>query len=251
MKRSVIRIVGAGPTGALLAILLAAPRTSRDRAVRNAAPIRSRRARSRADPSIWRWPIAAFTRSKSAGVFDDLEPALLPMRGRLIHYENRRHGVSALRAAAQRSDLFGVAAPAQPGADRSRRPGCRACSCISSIDSRRRISPRDTAQIRDLQHDRLISVPMQPLLATDGAGSAMRREMSAQNLIQASETDLEHGYKELSIPAGSRRQLSHGERCAAYLAARQLHADRAAKRGRQLHGDAVPARSADRSVSSR
>jgi kynurenine 3-monooxygenase len=43
---------------------------------------------------------------------------------------------------------------------------------------------------------------MQPLLATDGAGSSMRRQMSAQGLIQASETDLEHGYKELSIPAG-------------------------------------------------
>jgi kynurenine 3-monooxygenase len=43
---------------------------------------------------------------------------------------------------------------------------------------------------------------MQPLLATDGAGSAMRREMSAQKLIRASEIDLEHGYKELSIPAG-------------------------------------------------
>jgi kynurenine 3-monooxygenase len=30
----------------------------------------------------------------------------------------------------------------------------------------------------------------------------MRRELSAQRLIHASETDLEHGYKELSIPAG-------------------------------------------------
>ncbi len=43
---------------------------------------------------------------------------------------------------------------------------------------------------------------MQPLLAADGAGSAMRREMSARQLIEAREIDLEHGYKELSIPAG-------------------------------------------------
>ena len=41
---------------------------------------------------------------------------------------------------------------------------------------------------------------MQPLLASDGAGSAMRRCMSAAHLIDARETDLEHGYKELSIP---------------------------------------------------
>jgi kynurenine 3-monooxygenase len=58
-----------------------------------------------------------------------------------------------------------------------------------------------TALIRDLRHDRLITVPMQPLLATDGAGSWMRRRMNSVHLIDAHETDLEHGYKELSIPA--------------------------------------------------
>jgi kynurenine 3-monooxygenase len=57
-----------------------------------------------------------------------------------------------------------------------------------------------TALIRDLRHDRLISVPMQPLVAADGAGSTMRRCMTARHLVSAHETDLEHGYKELSIP---------------------------------------------------
>jgi kynurenine 3-monooxygenase len=57
------------------------------------------------------------------------------------------------------------------------------------------------ALIRDLRHDRLISVPMQPLLATDGAGSWMRRRLNSLHLIDAHESDLEHGYKELSIPA--------------------------------------------------
>ena len=58
------------------------------------------------------------------------------------------------------------------------------------------------ALLRDLRSDRLIRVPMQPMLASDGAGSSMRRSMSAQRLIESQETDLEHGYKELSIPAG-------------------------------------------------
>jgi kynurenine 3-monooxygenase len=44
---------------------------------------------------------------------------------------------------------------------------------------------------------------MNPLLAADGAGSQMRRELSAHGLIRAVERDLEHGYKELTIPAGS------------------------------------------------
>jgi len=63
----------------------------------------------------------------------------------------------------------------------------------------------ETAQIRDLQHDRIITVPMQPLLATDGAGSLMRRELSAHRLIQAGETDLEHGYKNYRFPGPAGR----------------------------------------------
>src|SRR6202043_2411993 len=52
------------------------------------------------------------------------------------------------------------------------------------------------------RHDQTLTVPMQPMLATDGAGSLMRREMRAHKLIQANELDLEHGYKDLSTPAG-------------------------------------------------
>jgi kynurenine 3-monooxygenase len=43
---------------------------------------------------------------------------------------------------------------------------------------------------------------MQPLLAADGAGSVLRRRLQERRLIDATETDLEHGYKELSVPAG-------------------------------------------------
>ena len=59
----------------------------------------------------------------------------------------------------------------------------------------------EEALIRDLRRDRLIGVAMQPMLATDGAGSSMRRQMAALHLIDAHETDLNHGYKELAIPA--------------------------------------------------
>jgi len=40
------------------------------------------------------------------------------------------------------------------------------------------------------------------LLAADGAGSVTRRRMAALGIIEAREDDLEHGYKELTIPAG-------------------------------------------------
>jgi kynurenine 3-monooxygenase len=133
-------------------------------------------------------------------VFRDLEQALLPMRGRLIH---DAEGGTSLQPYGQRPNeliysisrhrlnqtLLEVAA---------RQPGV-------TVHFEHRFESAEfdegTALIRDLRRDRLISVPMEPLLATDGAGSWMRRSMNSAHLIDAHETDLEHGYKELSIPA--------------------------------------------------
>jgi kynurenine 3-monooxygenase len=195
----VIRIVGAGPTGALLAILLA----------RRGLEIELYE--SRPDP---RGVPAGSGRSinlaladrgihalKSAGVFDGLASALLPMRGRLIHYEN---GDTAFQPYGQRPNevIYSVSRHRLNQAlieVAAGRPGVQ-------LHFQHRLEAADftaqTAQIRDLESDRLLAVPMQPLLATDGAGSAVRRAMSAQKFIQAGEIDLEHGYKELSIPAG-------------------------------------------------
>jgi kynurenine 3-monooxygenase len=195
----VIRIVGAGPTGALLAILLA----------RRGLQIELYE--SRPDPrgvavgSGRSINLALADRGihalKAAGVFDGLASALLPMRGRLIHYEN---GDTAFQPYGQRPNevIYSVSRHRLNQAlieVAAGRPGVQ-------LHFQHRLEAADftaqTAQIRDLQSGRVRAVPMQPLLATDGAGSAVRREMSAQTFIRASEIDLEHGYKELSIPAG-------------------------------------------------
>ena len=196
-----IRIVGAGPTGALLAILLA----TRGEQIELYE--------SRPDP---RYLAAGSGRSinlaladrgihalKAAGAFDGVASALLPMRGRLIHYEN---GETAFQPYGQRPNevIYSVSRHRLNQAlieVAAARPGVR-------LHFQYRLETADfstnTAQIRDQENDRVLTVPMQPLLATDGAGSAVRREMSGQKLIQAAEIDLEHGYKELSIPAGER-----------------------------------------------
>jgi len=197
MTHGRVRIVGAGPTGALLAILLQR---------RGFSP---ELYESRADPRVGS---AVSGRSinlaladrgihalKMAGVFPDLEAALLPMRGRLIHDPGGR---TSLQPYGQRPNeliysisrhklnqaLLDVAA---------RQPGV-------SIHFEHRLEGADfdgrVAHIRDLNRDRVIGVPMEPLLATDGAASSMRRRMSTLGLIEAREIDLEHGYKELSIP---------------------------------------------------
>jgi len=194
-----ISIVGAGPTGSLLAILLQHSGFEIALYETRADP---RDARAESGRSI---NLALADRGihalKVAGVFDDIAPALLPMRGRLIHYQNRD---TAFQPYGQRPNevIYSVSRHRLNQAlieVAAKLPGIH-------LHFQHRFESADfsseTAQIRDLQHDRIITVPMQPLLATDGAGSLMRRELNAHRLIQASETDLEHGYKELSIPPG-------------------------------------------------
>jgi kynurenine 3-monooxygenase len=194
-----IRIVGAGPTGSLLAILLKRRGFEVALYETRADP---RDARAESGRSI---NLALADRGihalKVAGVFEDLAPALLPMRGRLIHLQNSD---TAFQPYGQRPNevIYSVSR------HRLNQALIEVAAKLPGIDLyfQHRLESADftaeTAQIRDLQQDRVLTVPMQPLLATDGAGSLMRRELSAHQLIQAVETDLEHGYKELSVPAG-------------------------------------------------
>ena len=199
-EATVIRIVGAGPTGALLAILLEKRGFADLELYESRADLRGADAESGRSINL-ALADRGINALKVAGVFEELGPAFLPMRGRLIHDEQ---GQTAFQPYGQRSAevIYSVSrhrlnqalltvAGSQPGIH---------------LHFEQRFESADfsagTAGIRDLRQDRLNAVPMQPLLATDGAGSAVRRHMNAQGIIQSSETDLEHGYKELSIPAG-------------------------------------------------
>jgi kynurenine 3-monooxygenase len=195
-----IRIVGAGPSGALLAILLKR-RGREDIELYESRPdLRATRADSGRSINL-----ALADRGihalKTAGVFDALGSALLPMRGRLIHHQN---GATAFQPYGQRPNevIYSVSR------HRLNQTLLTVAADLPGIHLHfeHRLESADfaagTAQIRDLRQDRLATVPMQPLLATDGAGSTLRRQMAAQHRVAARETDLEHGYKELSLPAG-------------------------------------------------
>jgi kynurenine 3-monooxygenase len=196
--RPAVRIIGAGPTGALLAILL----QRRGHAVE----LYETRPDPRGHPSDSGRSINLALADRGihalqmAGVFQDLKDALLPMRGRLIHHLD---GGTSLQPYGQRPNEL-IYSISRHRLNQSllemaaRRPGVTV-----HFEHRFETAEFDEgiALIRDLRHDRQISVRMQPLLATDGAGSWMRRRMSSLHMIDAHETDLEHGYKELSIPA--------------------------------------------------
>ncbi len=194
-----VTIVGAGPTGALLAILLRRRglrvRIFDSRPDPRGAPGESGRSINLA---LADRGIAALRR---VGVFAALESSLVPMSGRLLH---DLQGRTSLQPYGARSDevIYSI----------SRHRLNQALLDIAvrehavEVSFQHRLETTDfatgTGQFRNLQTDRILSVAMTPLLACDGAGSITRRQLHRAGLIEAVEAPLEHGYKELSIPAG-------------------------------------------------
>jgi kynurenine 3-monooxygenase len=203
-----VRIIGAGPTGALLAILLQRRHYTVELYESRPDP------RTGAAESGRSINLALADRGihalQMAGVFPDIERLLLPMRGRLIHHLD---GGTWLQPYGRRPNELIYSISRQELNQALLEVAARQPGVTVHFEHRFEGAEFDegTALIRDLRQDRLLSIPMQPLLAADGAGSWVRRRMSSLHLIDADETDLEHGYKELSIPADAagRHRMAH------------------------------------------
>jgi kynurenine 3-monooxygenase len=193
-----VGIVGAGPTGALLALLL----KRRGMAVTLCE--------SRPDP---RTDAADSGRSinlaladrgthalERAGLLDAIRRLVVPMRGRFVHQADGSSGLqpygrlpNEVIYSISRRELNNVLLEA-------------AIDAGVDVRFQHRLEGADlaagTARVRDLQRGLSLEVAMRPLLGADGAGSLVRRRLAAQNLIEAEDVPLEHAYKELSIAAG-------------------------------------------------
>jgi kynurenine 3-monooxygenase len=193
-----VNIVGAGPTGTLLAILLR--RRGFDITLYE----------SRKDPrggpgeSGRSINLALADRGihalQMAGVYDDIAASLVAMRGRLIHHTD---GTQSLQLYGQR--------PSEVIYSISRHRLTQALLEVAvgrhgvQVHFEHRMQDADfqegTARIQDIRQRRSLRVPMNPLIATDGGGSVARRRMAELGLIHCVEAELGHGYKELTIPA--------------------------------------------------
>jgi kynurenine 3-monooxygenase len=195
-----VNIVGAGPTGALLAILL--QRRGLEVTLYETRPD-PRGVPGESGRSI---NLALADRGihalKVAGVYGDIAGDLVAMRGRLIHQED---GTQSLHLYGQRPSevIYSISRhrlnQALLDVAISRKAGVKFEHRMEGADF-----AKGMALIRDARRGEILGVPMRPLIAADGAGSVTRRRMAALSLIETDETDLEHGYKELSIPAGPR-----------------------------------------------
>ena len=200
-----LSIVGAGPSGALLAILLQrhgiAITLYESRPDPRGTAVESGRSinLALADRGIHAL--------KLAGVYDAIAGLLVPMRGRLIH---QRDGSESLQLYGRRPSevIYSISR------HRLNQALLEVAALQPAIDMKfeHRMDGVDfdagAAQIHDIRGGGVLNVPMQPLLAADGAGSVMRKRMAACGLIACDEHGLDHGYKELSIPAGA--AAAHG-----------------------------------------
>jgi kynurenine 3-monooxygenase len=197
MNRNNVTILGAGLCGALLAIILA--RRGIKVTVLERAP----------DP---REVIVVGGRSINlamaarglrglmhAGVLEKVEPLLVPMKGRRIHNldgttEFHRYGQDATEViySVSRADLNRIlveAAEAEAGVN------IRFHQEAVSYD------PEESSlRVRNLEDGSDYDVHATPLIASDGAGSIVRRAFADTDIIGGTEDLLQHRYKELVIP---------------------------------------------------
>jgi len=194
-----MNILGAGQCGTLLAAMLAPHLPTIDLYERGSDP---RKGSSSAGRSINLALAARGTRAlDAANLMPKVKPLLVPMRGRMLHNID---GSTEFLSYGQRDDelIFSVsrghlnqvlldAAEQHANVRVHFRHEVRAYDPATGL-----------ARIRDHGADSEFEIGGPALIAADGAGSVVRNAYAATDLIGASEARLQHGYKELAIPAG-------------------------------------------------
>jgi kynurenine 3-monooxygenase len=199
-----ITIIGAGPAGCLLGILLA----------RGGAEVEIHEQRT--DP---RYAAPAPGRSinlalaargiralELAGIMDTLTPALVMMRGRMLHeigaadqfsaYGQREHEVIWSVSRATLTRLLVEAAAALPNLRLHFEQQCLGYHGDGKL------------RMRDLRVGRDYEIIAYRIIGADGAGSTLRHGLAALRGFTVTEARLPHDYKELVVPRGGTPALA-------------------------------------------
>ena len=201
MSRGHVNIVGAGLCGSLLAVVLARRGYGVTLFERGGDPRQGEPAGRR---SI-NLALAArgFRALEHAGLMQEIEPLLMPMRGRMIHAED---GSTDLQPYGQREHerIYSVSRAELNrrlvhAAEHSHGVELRFRQEAVGIDGRSPEQVSLVVALRDL--DRADDYTVRgPVIAADGAGSAIRRALDAFERLDVTESLLPHGYKELTLP---------------------------------------------------
>ena len=192
-----IAIVGGGPAGSLLAILLA-KRGFEPVVIERGARFTAAGGGGRSiNLALAARGIDALRR---AGVDDHVRGFMIPMRGRMVHglegeqrflaYGQRAaEEIYSVSRAALNALLYRLAAEQHGVEYRFNTP------CVD-VDTATGDPIVETSGKRT-------TLDFDVVFAADGAGSEVRRSLAEAGAIEAGEELLDHGYKELTIPAGA------------------------------------------------
>ena len=193
-----VNVIGAGQCGTLLSIMLARQGFGVDLYERYEDP---RVFDAEAGRSI-NLALAArgINALKQAGIFELIEPLLVPMRGRVVHQidgstEFLPYGQAEHEQiySVTRLGLNKVLLDCAEGVENIRLNFRQAAIGYDAPDR--------SVHMQNLDDESLYEVEAAPLFAADGAGSIIRRSFDGSDTFGGIETLLRHGYKELSIPA--------------------------------------------------
>lgn len=194
-----VTIIGAGPAGSLLSIFLA--RRGYRVTVYERLPD-LRHGNSVGGRSI---NLALADRGihalKEAGVFDAIEPLLIPMRGRMVHDHGEQtlhpygRGPHEVIYSVSRSRLTAALLDC---AERLHHVEFKFRQTCISVDT-----TQLSLYMQDIPTGRLYSLPLKNVIGADGAGSILRRYLVESVGAHYTEEMLSHGYKELTIPAST------------------------------------------------
>lgn len=197
-------IFGAGLSGALMAVALARRGHRVELYERRADPRKSAAERGR---SI---NLALSTRGiealREVGLAEEVLASAIPMRGRMIHprrgdiaFQAYSKGAALAINSVSRSGLnellLSAAEREPPGGGRVTIRFNHRCVGMD-LDTGR-------AEVLDGETGRTVFVDTETVIAADGAFSAVRGSMQKRDRFDCSQSYLEHGYKELTIPPGA------------------------------------------------
>jgi kynurenine 3-monooxygenase len=196
-----ITIVGAGPAGCLIALLLA--RRGQRVTVYERRPDPALQP-TEAGRSINLALAARGMRAlREAGVLDEVSPLLVPMRGRRLHDVN---GIEQFLAYGQRPHemIYSVSR-----ADLTRRltEAARRETNVTLHFDQQCLGYEGSGklQLRDTEGGRSYAADADRIIGADGAGSALRQSLARQVDFTVDEDRLEHDYKELTLPVVNSR----------------------------------------------
>jgi kynurenine 3-monooxygenase len=195
-----VNIVGAGLAGALLALLFARRGLAVTLYERRPDPRQANPERGR---SINLALAARGMRAlEQAGVMPRVRPLLIPMRGRMVH---ERGGAATLQPYGQRAhEVIWSVGRADLNRVLIEEAARHECVSVRFNQQCRGVDVRaGQLALRDLAGGRDYRVTLDPTIATDGAGSAVRASLAAQELTRVREEWLDHDYKELTVPPGA------------------------------------------------